>query len=63
MRPENGNDYVEIPLTFDVTSGTPPLTEKRLTLGFLIIVGIIIASIVFAIMLGTWPMAILALLI
>lgn len=63
MRPEPNNDFVEIPMTFDVTSGTPPLTEKRLTLGFLISLGIVVASIVLAILSSSWSLAIPILII
>lgn len=51
MQPSPDNLNIEIPLTFDVSSGIVPLSERRLTVGFLILFGIVAGGIILAILL------------
>lgn len=53
MKPEVYAETVEIPMTFDVSSNVVPLTERRLRLGILIFVGIILAGVVLGIFIGS----------
>lgn len=53
MRPNPNSDTVEIPMTFDVASGISTITERKIKLGFLIIVASIVVFAVLGVLMGT----------
>lgn len=59
MKPVRGSNYIDIPLTLDVANSASYINKVKLTIGYLIIVGIIVAAVVLCIVFRTVQVCIL----
>lgn len=53
LKPVRGSNYIDIPLTLDVANSASYINKMKLTIGYLIVVGIVIAALILSVVFRT----------